>query len=132
VTEGRTGPMLGDLYRFDFGRMLERIWKSSFTHTVIGVLCGSIGMSSISDFRFIIPAYSRVLKAAYEQMSRNDYLLTVAILGQAQVESIRVNATDDIAALQFDSCTCSWGRWGGNWGKQELFFSIGVSRSLFG
>jgi hypothetical protein len=54
--------------------------STAFTGTILGVLCGKIGMCSISDFKAILPAYARVFSTAYEQMSRNDYLLTAAIL----------------------------------------------------
>jgi hypothetical protein len=37
---------------FGFEHMLKRIWNSSFTPTVIGVLCGTIKMQSVSDFKF--------------------------------------------------------------------------------
>jgi hypothetical protein len=55
----------------------------------------------------VIPGYARVLTAAYEKMSRNDYLLTAAILCQRHVKSSKVNARDDIVKLKFDRYACN-------------------------
>jgi len=96
---------LGELSKCEFGTMLERIWSSSFTHTILGVLCGEIGMYSVSDFRFILPEHTRILTAAYEQMSRNDYLLTAAILSSVHARDSKVNSSSDIAPLKFDKYT---------------------------
>jgi hypothetical protein len=41
---------------FGFEYMLNRIWNSSFTPTVIGILCSTIKMQSVLDFKFIVPA----------------------------------------------------------------------------
>jgi hypothetical protein len=63
-----------------FGYLLDIIWRTSFIESIIGVLLEDVGMSSILDFKYIIHAYSHILSVAYEQMERNDYLLTTAIL----------------------------------------------------
>ncbi|RYN28358.1 hypothetical protein AA0112_g7481 [Alternaria arborescens] len=63
-----------------FKLLLEIIWRTSFIESIIGVLLEDVGMSSILDFKYIIHAYSHILSVAYEQMERNDYLLTTAIL----------------------------------------------------
>jgi hypothetical protein len=63
-----------------FVSLLERIWCTSFVESIVGVLVEAVGMSFISDFKYIIQAYSHVLSVAYEQMERGDYLLTTAIL----------------------------------------------------
>jgi hypothetical protein len=65
-----------------FYTVVDRLWTAGFTNTILGVLCGDsdIGMYDISDFRFIIPPLASVLSAAYAKMTRNDYLLTAAIL----------------------------------------------------
>lgn len=94
-------PLLGKrLWRFNFGEMLGCIWASNFVRTILLVLCDEIGMSSVSDFKFIIPAYSRVLAAAFEKMTRNDYLLTAAILCGAYEPTRKL--WSDITALKFD------------------------------
>jgi hypothetical protein len=58
-------------------------------------------MYSVSDFRFILPEFERVLTAAHQQMSRNDYLLTAAILTSAYAKDSKVNASSDIEPLSF-------------------------------
>ncbi|KAH8629466.1 hypothetical protein IG631_16723 [Alternaria alternata] len=62
-----------------FVALLNFVWTTSFAASIGGVLSGEIGMSDISDFKYIIPAYSHIISVAYEQMVRNDYLLTIAI-----------------------------------------------------
>jgi hypothetical protein len=66
-----------------FKLLLETIWCTSFIESIIGVLLEDVGMSSTLDFKYIIHAYSHILSVAYEQMERNDYLLTTAILCHA-------------------------------------------------
>jgi hypothetical protein len=63
-----------------FKFLLETIWRTSFIESIIGVLLEDVGMSSILDFKYIIHGYPHILSVAYEQMERNDYLLTTAIL----------------------------------------------------
>lgn len=60
--------------------LLDIIWRTSFVDSIIGVLLEQIGMSFVSDFKYIIQPYSHIFSVAYEQMERNDYLLTAAIL----------------------------------------------------
>lgn len=87
-----------------FVQMLDEIWSSSFTTTVLGVLVGGIGMCSISDFRFIIPTLAPILIRAYNVLERNDYLLTVAILCQAcfgYVQAIPASDKDDVSFVAF-------------------------------
>ncbi|RYN17846.1 hypothetical protein AA0119_g5950 [Alternaria tenuissima] len=69
----------GSYFKF----LLERIWHTTFTESIIGVLLEDVGMTSISDFKYILHAYSHILSVAYERMERNDYLLTTAILCRA-------------------------------------------------
>ncbi|EPE36579.1 hypothetical protein GLAREA_08742 [Glarea lozoyensis ATCC 20868] len=60
--------------------MVEISWQSTFLSTALLLLFGEITMKCLSDFKFIMPFYARVLTKAFEQMSRNDYLLTIALL----------------------------------------------------
>ncbi|KAK6829296.1 hypothetical protein RU639_003724 [Aspergillus parasiticus] len=84
-------PVLGDLWSYDFGKHLGLNWAGSFLETITRVLCEDIEMTSIRDFKFIISPYARVLSTAYETMSRNDYLLTTALLcGRHGVPSVRL------------------------------------------
>ena len=89
-----------------FRHMLKRIWGSSFTHSILHVLCGQVGMYTVSDLRFIMPEHAEILSAAYEQMSRNDFLLTAAILAQVPVDDLRLNEELDLAEVDFDRYTC--------------------------
>ena len=110
--------------RFQFVDMLKRIWSSSFTHSILGVLCGEIGMYSISDLRFIMPEHTRILTAAHDRMSRNDYLLTAAILANAPVSNTKVNASSDISRVTFDRYTRSPAP-GGTYDSNEDIFLDG-------
>jgi hypothetical protein len=88
-----------------FEHMLDRIWTSSFTHSILHVLCGQVGMYTVSDLRFIIPELADLLSAALPAMSRNDFLLTAAILAQVPAEDIRLNEELDLTEVQFDRYT---------------------------
>jgi hypothetical protein len=87
----------------DFKRSVENIWSSGFTLTVLGVLCNQVGIYLVSDFKFIIPSLAGVLTIAYDKLSRNDYLLTVAILCQAQrLDSEWCIGHDEIEGIPLD------------------------------
>jgi hypothetical protein len=116
--------LLGELSKFAFGDMLERIWRSSFTHTILGVLCDEIGMYSVSDFRFILPEHARILTAAHGQMSRNDYLLTAAILSHVYATDSKVNSSSDISPVKFGRYTRSAAP-GGTYDSNEDIFLDG-------
>jgi hypothetical protein len=89
-----------------------------FTHTILGVLCGKIGMCSISDFKAILPTYARIFSAAYEQMSCNDYLLTAAILCSKGLHLLMNNTYVD--AAMFDRYTLSQPRSLYSFVKEEM------------
>ena len=86
-----------------FRHMLDRIWGSSFTHSILHVLCGQVGM--YTDLRFIMSEHADVLSAVYDQMSRNDFLLTAAILAQVPVKDLRLNEELDLTEVKFDRYT---------------------------
>ena len=47
-------PILGSkLQYYPFEENLGHVWTRSFIKTIIGVLCTEIGMSCVSDFKFI-------------------------------------------------------------------------------
>ncbi|KAB8278191.1 hypothetical protein BDV30DRAFT_156454 [Aspergillus minisclerotigenes] len=73
-------PSFGHLWSYVFGKHLGLSWIGTFLETITRVLCKDIEMTSICDFKFIMPPYARVLSTAYETMSRNDYLLTAVLL----------------------------------------------------
>lgn len=66
--------------RSQFDLMVDVVWSAGFINSILGVLNAQVGMAVISDFTYILPAYSHVFSVAYKQMERNDYLLTVAVL----------------------------------------------------
>lgn len=68
------------IWEYEFGIQLTHIWNGNHMETINGLLCGQIGMSYISDLKFIIAPCAPLLVAAYEKMSRNDYLLTALLL----------------------------------------------------
>ncbi|GAB3157623.1 hypothetical protein GCM10027290_58980 [Micromonospora sonneratiae] len=86
---------------FNFQHMLMRLWETSFTNSILYLLCGQTDMHSIEHLRYIIPEYDRLLSAAYSLMDRNDYLLTAAILAQVGVSRPGVNGDIDLAAIDF-------------------------------
>lgn len=62
-----------------FLTLFEFVWRTSFVDSIVGVLLNYVGMSFVSDFKYIIQAYSHVCSVAYEQMERSDYLFTIVI-----------------------------------------------------
>jgi hypothetical protein len=89
---------------FGFRHMLGRVWVTSFTHSLLYVLGGQVGMYSPRDLRFVLPEHASILDAAFEQLGTNDFLLTAALLVQAQAEAddTRLNSDNDISAIAFD------------------------------
>ncbi|KAJ8115855.1 hypothetical protein OPT61_g2585 [Boeremia exigua] len=65
-----------------FAYMVNRIWRSGLCPSIIQLLTGENSMHTISDLKFLMPEHSEMLSTACDTMSRNDYLLTAAILGQ--------------------------------------------------
>lgn len=95
-------PILGvELWRYQFGEKVGHIWTGSFIETIVGVLCDKIGMAYVSDLKFIIPPYAKVFATACEKMSRNDYLLTAAILCRVHAPP-RGKLGWDVGALNYD------------------------------
>lgn len=90
---------------FGFAHMVKQIWATTFTHSILMVLCGQVGMTTISDLRLIMAEHVDVLTAAHEKMPRNDYLLTAAILGQAGIADTRVNGDLDPIQLPYERYT---------------------------
>lgn len=84
---------------YEFGCRIGFNWAVTFVPSVFGVLFGGIGMDSIADFRYLMPAFTQVLKLAYEQMSRNDYLLTAAMISR-----VNENITSGVK-VDFDRCS---------------------------
>ena len=64
------------------GTWLSLRWNDSFCSSVFGVLFGLHTMCSISDFKYMVPTQAHLFQAAYEKLSRDDYLFTVALCCQ--------------------------------------------------
>jgi len=93
-------PDLGCSKDFGFHHMAETLWESSLCQTILYTLAGTVGMHNVDDFRFILPQYSALLMAAYSRMSRNDYLLTAALLSGR--DGSRINEDQSILDISFD------------------------------
>ncbi len=85
-----------------FLHMVERVWESGLTKSILYVLVGTVGMGELSDLRFLHPQHADILEAAHRQMSRNDYLLTAAILVQQSEADTRLNEDQSIEDVPFD------------------------------
>ncbi|KAF2445274.1 hypothetical protein P171DRAFT_431984 [Karstenula rhodostoma CBS 690.94] len=83
---------------FAFPLVAQRVWTTNFATTIIMVLRGWITMASLSDLSRIMPAYAPALTAAYDKMSRNDYLLAAAML--AQTEPMVTDIVNDDSDMQ--------------------------------
>lgn len=104
---GTRSRLLEEKSDYWFGDMLLRIWSGGCTHTILGVLCDQVGMHTISDFKFVIPSLANILAPAFEKMSRNDYLLTAALLCQCYHIDRETNTATEahphiISELPFD------------------------------
>lgn len=82
-------------HNFAFPIVAERVWSTNFATTIIMVLRGWITMAALSDLSYIMPAYAPALTAAYDKMSRNDYLLAAAMLAQTEPTVITDIVNDD-------------------------------------
>jgi hypothetical protein len=94
-----------------FPYMLNRVWNSSFTDTVLMVLGNQINMPTIADFQHLMPEHARVIRVAFDKFPRNDYLLTVAILAQFFANVAVINKdlwlTSDLKVYSFKDGTLS-------------------------
>jgi hypothetical protein len=53
---------------------------------LLSLLYRQCDMAALSDLKFLMPSYAKVLAIAYEKMSRNDYVLTAIALLQLYVQ----------------------------------------------
>ncbi|KAL5403383.1 hypothetical protein PMIN03_009911 [Paraphaeosphaeria minitans] len=60
--------------------LMARSFDRTFFQTAVLMLHGTVGLTDLADFRFLMPAIAGSLMRWYEVMTQNDYLLTVAIL----------------------------------------------------
>jgi hypothetical protein len=85
---------------FGFRHMLDRVKGSSYTNSILMVLCNQVSMGDLRDFRYMIPGFANTLTLCHSRMNKADYFLSAAILAQSQEEDIRVNG--DIEFLDQD------------------------------
>ncbi|KAL1595149.1 hypothetical protein SLS60_009837 [Paraconiothyrium brasiliense] len=57
-----------------------RQWENTYFLSALLVLHGTIPMTDIADFRFLMPAIAQLLSRFHQEMCTNDYLLTVVLL----------------------------------------------------
>ncbi len=97
---------------FGFLHMVDQVWATTLCRSILYVLVGKIDMFSISDLRFLLPKYVNVLNYAYDMMSKNDYLLTAALLSQLSYPAPRVNRDQDIHPLNYEKYQFIMGKGG--------------------
>jgi hypothetical protein len=64
----------------------DRIWfykHRGFSNVVMEIMHGRVEMTSIADFRFILPPFAKIFSAAANALNRADYLLAVFLLTAA-------------------------------------------------
>lgn len=90
-----------------FEHMVDRLWWGTYANSILYLLGGQTNMTAISDFRYIMHEHAIPLAAACARMSRNDYLLTAAILAQnpSYTDDDRVNDDQDPSHLQYERYT---------------------------
>ncbi|MDQ0638164.1 hypothetical protein QF042_001729 [Pedobacter sp. W3I1] len=97
---------------FGFAHMINRIANSTFAQTILYLLLDKVKITKLDDLKYLLPNYSRILEAAYEKLSQNDYILTAVILAQNDISDkeehypyikYRVNGDQDILYLTFSN-----------------------------
>jgi hypothetical protein len=87
-----------------FHHKLDLVWGFGLSQTIFGLLFKKVEMISISDLKFIMPVFAPILTIAYQKLSREDYLLTAAILCKTKDDDTLV--TDgykyEFQTLKFD------------------------------
>ncbi|KAK4165231.1 hypothetical protein QBC43DRAFT_316308 [Cladorrhinum sp. PSN259] len=80
------------------------VWHTTFSETALGILFGQVGMTCLSDFKYLMPPYAQLLSMAFARMCRDDYLLTIALLSEAHrsTNSIATRVMMDIWECTFD------------------------------
>lgn len=84
---------------FGYAHMLDRVLHTSYTSTLLLLLFEYIGMTDLADLKYIVPGHFGIAEACYRSMSRNDYLLTLAILGHAFSDDFRFNVLSHDAGM---------------------------------
>lgn len=84
---------------FGYAHMLDRVLHTSYTSTLLLLLFGYVGMSEPADLKYIIPGHYEIAEACHRSMSRNDYLLTLAILGHTFGDDFGFNVLRDEAGM---------------------------------
>lgn len=84
---------------FGFRHMLNRVWTTNYTSTVLLLLAGRTGIGELGDLAYIIPHHRDLLASTCRDLARNDFLLTAAILCQAFYDDGRFHVGNNDASL---------------------------------
>jgi hypothetical protein len=88
---------------FGFRHMINRIWSTSFANSILYVLTGFCDMHDVSELPLIMPEHEPLLSAASNNMTREDALMTAAILSQTSTDDDRVNGDINIRDLNYQA-----------------------------
>jgi hypothetical protein len=94
-------PGLGCDEHRGFLRMVEGVRESSLCQTVLYTLSGTVGMYDVADFCIMLPQYFDLLTKARHRFTRDDYLLTAALL-TGKDQNSRINNDQSILRIAFD------------------------------
>jgi hypothetical protein len=81
--------------------MMKRVWTTTFANSMLYVLTGYCDMHDASELALIMPEYAPILTAAADCMTRNDALLTAAILSQVSGDP-RVNGDINLRKVKLE------------------------------
>jgi hypothetical protein len=85
-----------------FKHMLDRVSRSTFTNSILMILCNQNSMGDERDFKYMIPDSLSTLSLCHASMRRSDYLLSAALLAQSGQEDIRLNGDIEFIDQSFE------------------------------
>lgn len=77
---------------YGFADQMDLIWHSGYCSSILLVLTGQTSLQDVSDLKYIMPKHAPLLEIAQMRLTRNDFLLTAALL--ANVTESRFDITD--------------------------------------
>lgn len=114
-------PGQGAADSFGFRHMADRIWDTNFANSLLYVLMGFCDMHDHSELAQLMPENNFLVSAVSRTMTREDALLSAAILAQAQSSDGDERVNGDInlrqigfKAFKFSPAESSLGYWS-NW-----------------
>ncbi len=113
----------GTAEKFGFEHMLDRVWRSSYTNSILMVLSNQVSMGNTRDFRYMIPDYASTLTLCHFSMRRADYLLSAAILAQTNETDIRLNGDLEFIDQHFDLYSFSNASYAGYHDSRDIILS---------